>query len=569
MSVPLLITADEINCLIYAYLQDSAFQHSAFAIRMEGRLDQSPHFSKHIPRGELVELLSKALLYVEVEAHWKGDAMTTNCKTEFSLLEPHICSLDPKAKSVHPPPRPMTRDKEPEQNAKINGDTGTKRKAEAPSAADGHVEKRARRTPEDMDIDKKVVPNVEPADRVPTTEIAKAAPPQQPKINYANLGRKLVDLQAVRLLPGHKAEVFVSAWNPTQNSLLSTGSKDGIVNIWSLNGSGLPNSDVKPLKISYFSKPEQGDLTSLDWNFDGSLLAIGSYDSILRIVTTAGKLYFSHRQHEGPIFAAKFSKSGEWLVTASLDGTACVWHVKNKRLHKQYRSHTDCCLDIDWLDDNTFASCGADSIIHIMKVDESKPIRTLSGHTDEINQIKCNLSRTKLASCADDQTARIWNVSDLSGSRSPDAIPGLSESDRVILLEGHEHSVSSIAWCPRTTAGIDIIATAAFDCTVRLWDSMTGECLKVLADHTRPVYALTFSPDGRWLGTGSGDGWMNIYSVKTKVKKWGWFAGPDKPGVFEIAWQQTNGMNRIALALERHQVGVIDVSQVTALQDDS
>jgi len=193
---------------------------------MEGRLDKSPHFSKHIPRGELVELLSKALLYVEVEAHWKGDAMTTNCKTGFSLLEPHICSLDPKAKSVHPPPRPVARDKEPEQNAKTNGDTGTKRKAEAPSAEDSHVEKRARRTPEDMDIDKKVVPNVErgcrwpfkndllftmldiAADRVPTTEIAKAAPPQQPKINYANLGRKLVDLQAVRLLPGHKAEVL-------------------------------------------------------------------------------------------------------------------------------------------------------------------------------------------------------------------------------------------------------------------------------------------------------------------------------------------------------------------------
>ena len=82
------------------------------------------------------------------------------------------------------------------------------------------------------------------------------------------------------------------------------------------------------------------------------------------------------------------------------------------------------------------------------------------------------------------------------------------------------------------TAGIDIIATsvsrshchaiaeftstvrASFDTTVRLWDSITGECLKVLAEHQRPVYALTFSPDGRWLGTGSGDGWMNIYSVK-------------------------------------------------------
>jgi transducin (beta)-like 1 len=68
--------------------------------------------------------------------------------------------------------------------------------------------------------------------------------------------------------------------------------------VWNILGSGLPNAEVKPLKISYFSKPEQGDLTSLDWNSDGSLLAIGSYDSILRIVTTSGKLYFSHRQHE-------------------------------------------------------------------------------------------------------------------------------------------------------------------------------------------------------------------------------------------------------------------------------
>jgi transducin (beta)-like 1 len=117
---------------------------------MEGRLEQSPHFSKHIPRGELVELLSKALLYVEVEAHWKGDAMTTNCKTGFSLLEQHVCSLDTKANATNPPPRPSPT----ATVAKVNGDAGTKRKADGQSAEDGHVEKRARRTPEVIDVDK-------------------------------------------------------------------------------------------------------------------------------------------------------------------------------------------------------------------------------------------------------------------------------------------------------------------------------------------------------------------------------------------------------------------------------
>jgi transducin (beta)-like 1 len=55
-----------------------------------------------------------------------------------------------------------------------------------------------------------------------------------------------------------------------------------------------------------------------------------------------------------------------------------------------------------------------------------------------------------------------------------------------------------------------------------------------------------------------------------RKKKWGWFAGDQQqPGVFEMAWQQTGSINRIAVALQRHQVGVIDVSQITALLDDS
>lgn len=38
---------------------------------------------------------------------------------------------------------------------------------------------------------------------------------------------------------------------------------------------------------------------------------------------------------------------------------------------------SDCCLDLDWLDENTFASCGADMMIFIMRVNDEKPIKTL------------------------------------------------------------------------------------------------------------------------------------------------------------------------------------------------
>jgi hypothetical protein len=171
MADPIRISADEINCLIYAYLQDSGaismsficllvvnrttpgFTHSAFAIRMEGHLERSPYLSKHIPRGELVELLSKSLLYLEVESHWKGDALTSNCKSGFSLLEPHVCSLEAPNKVTLLPATPHIPISVAEP--KINGtsiEPNGKRKT-SPVAIEGPTEKRAKRDQEDMDVD--------------------------------------------------------------------------------------------------------------------------------------------------------------------------------------------------------------------------------------------------------------------------------------------------------------------------------------------------------------------------------------------------------------------------------
>lgn len=59
-----------------------------------------------------------------------------------------------------------------------------------------------------------------------------------------------------------------------------------------------------------------------------------------------------------------------------------------------------------------------------------------------------------------------------------------------------------------------ISGSSAFDGTLRLWNSVTGECLQMFHDHTRHVFALAFSPDARLLATGAGDGLLHIYDVK-------------------------------------------------------
>lgn len=47
------------------------FNHSAFTLKAEARLDSTRFREMVIRRGELVDLLAKALLYTQVEAHYK------------------------------------------------------------------------------------------------------------------------------------------------------------------------------------------------------------------------------------------------------------------------------------------------------------------------------------------------------------------------------------------------------------------------------------------------------------------------------------------------------------------
>jgi transducin (beta)-like 1 len=83
----------------------------------------------------------------------------------------------------------------------------------------------------------------------------------------------------------------------------------------------------------------------------------------------------------------------------------------------------------------------------------------LSGHKDEINQIKVNPDGNRLASCSDDGTACIWNIDNLNETDA-DAIPGLSSSYQALILKGHNHSVTSVGWCvDYPTGSNELLAT--------------------------------------------------------------------------------------------------------------
>ncbi|KAI0073703.1 WD40 repeat-like protein [Panus rudis PR-1116 ss-1] len=571
MKHPITLSADEINCLIHAYFEDSGFQHSAFVLRAEAHLDRSPHINKTVVRGHLPDLLSKALLYLEVESHWRRDTVTANCTAPFTILEPHKCVLDAAlpATATYNPPMPPP-DVSATHSIALSNGTTEKRKASTP-IVDDHTRNKRARTEDLMEVDSAssaLRPSLSifysflfqtkastPAPLVPI-DVNSSVPSRA-----SNLPQSPPEPSPVRFLKGHKTEVFVCAWNPADKSVLATGSQDTTVNLWKVPNNLTDQTELEP-PVTLVSKSvdgKQGDITCLDWSPDGSLLAIGSYDEMLRVCTPLNEMYFSHEQHEGPIFSVRFSPSGKWLITASLDGSVCAWDIAQKKLHAQYNCHEACCLDVDWLSDEYFVSCGADSKIVLMKLGVATPISILTGHTSEVNQIKFSPNKKLLASCADDHTTRIWPV--IEGQS------GLTISYTLEVLWGHTQTVTSIAWQPPTAEGeSNILATCAFDSSVRLWDVRTGECLHVFTDHTLPVYALSFSPDSRFLATGSGDGWLHVFDIKTRKKRWSWFNQSIASSIFEIDWSQTDNVNRMALALQSTDVGIVDVSRISSLQ---
>ncbi|CAN0917982.1 WD40 repeat-containing protein HOS15 [Linum grandiflorum] len=374
------ITSVELNYLVFRYLQESGFTHSAFALGYEAGINKCTIDGNMVPPGSLITFVQKGLQYLEMEANLSNS--DADVEEDFSLLQPlelitkDVCELrqmiKERKKSLQ---KERDKEKEKEKEKDKAKEKDKEKEKEKERERDKEVEKehereRARiREKERQEREKEAVKDRERIEREKEREKIHGdttdrgmIPDQEEKAivkhdeNGTSGGVEPMDIcttstsQAceinssdVMILEGHTSEVCACAWSPT-GSLLASGSGDSTARIWTI-AEGMSKSDNGPLSVLVLkhvkgkTNEKSKDVTTLDWNGEGTLLATGSYDGQARIWSTNGDLKSTLSKHKGPIFSLKWNKKGDFLLTGSCDKTAIVWDVKAEEWRQQFEFH--------------------------------------------------------------------------------------------------------------------------------------------------------------------------------------------------------------------------------------
>lgn len=323
-------------------------------------------------------------------------------------------------------------------------------------------------------------------------------------------------------LIGHTGTVTSLCWLGDGHHLLSS-SADGTVRLW----------DTDDLFERQYDVCDNGPWQA-PVNGDGSLFAAGCSDEHMVVYKTATGKPFANLGEQNAL-AADMSADGKLLVTASFDGIVRIWDIQKGVQTRTLEGHTGRIDGIVYLDKKDLIVSVGDTTLRVWSRKTGKILKLLSlTHTPF--RINGSPDEQYVYVGYNDGLVERYRVSDWTVAAtyegggdlyemniSPDGkwlgvFRGISieiwnthTGKLEHVFEGHERAGYAIAFSPDSR----YLITGSYDQTFRLWNLITGNCTLTYHGYQEIIYTTRFLDDHR-LFIGSADGIMRYYDFGSR-----------------------------------------------------
>ncbi|XP_067032420.1 notchless protein homolog 1-like isoform X1 [Acropora muricata] len=335
-------------------------------------------------------------------------------------------------------------------------------------------------------------------------------------------------------IPGHSEAVISVAFSP-DGRYLASGSGDTTVRFW----------DVNTETPHFTCKGHNHWILHIAWSPDGKKLASGCKNGEIRLwnPTTGkqiGQVFKGHLQWITCLSWQPLHSNPDCrlLASSSKDATIKIWDVVLGHLLRTLSSHIKSVTCIRWGGEGLIYSSSQDRTIKVWKADDGVLCRTLQGHAHWVNYLALNTDyvlrtgsfdpskgekdefitesnelkdkalqrylqarggkRERLVSGSDDFTLFLWDPEE---SKNP-----------LARMTGHQALINQVSFSPDGR----LIASAAFDKSVKIWNGDNGKFITSLRGHVNSVYQIAWSADSRLICSGSADSTLKVWDMKSK-----------------------------------------------------